>query len=153
MGFAVLTHLNMEVAHCFLECDAESELHCYLSTKIHSVFFSSHVFSNLTLPTPASGQLFSDNLSVFLSQSDKNRCTGNVSETLVPLILICKIGFQMWGEKIDYQCTAVSVRNNYLALNRITVHCNIQALSVGHTARLSHIWNVCSSYNKTNLMH
>jgi hypothetical protein len=93
VGFAVLTHVNMKVAHCFLECDAESELHCYLSTKIHAVFFSSHVFSNLILPTPHSGQLFSDNISVFLHQNDKNRCSGNISETLVQVILICKIVF------------------------------------------------------------
>jgi len=93
VGFAVLTHVNVKVAHCFLECDAESELHCYLSTKIHAAFFSSRVFSNLTLPTPHSGQLFSDNLSVFLHQNDKNRCTVSISETLVQLILICKIGF------------------------------------------------------------
>jgi len=95
VGFAVLTHVNMKVDHCFLECEAESELHCYLSTKIHAVFFSSRVFSNLTLPTLHSGQLFSDNLSIFLPHSDNNRCTGNISEILVQPTLIRKIGFKM----------------------------------------------------------
>jgi len=75
VGFAVLTHVNMKVVHCFLECDAESELHCYLSTKIHAAFFSSHVFSTSHYPLPL---LVNYSRTTSVSSSLKNRCTGNI---------------------------------------------------------------------------